>query len=228
MIVPIALISVFVACFVSQNPFLFGRKVDTTGFDIVTQQEALDSQLNLPSVRSALGQDFDRYRNHCLRVFNFATYFMPKSVMEEMPHALDILGVALAYHDVALWTDGALNYLDPSVQQMDSHLSQASDALLIKEELDIAGIIIQEHHKVTSYAAGKNATVNALVNAARKADWADFTLGVIGWGIPAGLIQAAYEQLPELGFHIMLAKMGKRLSPDSLVGQLAVLKIFKW
>jgi hypothetical protein len=26
----------------------------------------------------------------------------------------------------------------------------------------------------------------------------------------------------------MLAKMGKRLSPDSLVGQLAVLKIFKW
>jgi hypothetical protein len=145
-----------------------------------------------------------------------------------MPNAENILGIALAYHDVALWTDGALDYLDPSVKQMDTHVSDPTDSILSKEELKIADIIIQEHHKVTSYSAGKNATVNELVNVARKADWADLTFGVVRWDIHAGLIQAAYDTVPELGFHIMLANMGKRLSPDSHIGRLTVLKIFKW
>jgi len=227
MLVPLAFTAVLVAWFVSQNPFLFGRKVDTSGFDVTTRQKTMDSQLDL--VRGALGQDYDRYRNHCLRVYTFSKYFLPEFVVEEMPNAFDILAVALAYHDVALWTDGALDYLDPTVKQMDSYLSkEEEDSILNVEELEIAEIIIEEHHKFTPYNGGKNATVNALVNAARKADWADFTIGVVGWGLPAGLLEAAYDQVPELGFHMMLAKMGSRLSPDSLVGRLAVLKIFKW
>lgn len=230
MLTPLAFILVLVAWFVIQNPFIFGIQVETIGFDshVTTRQSALDSQLNLPSIHNALGQDYNRYRNHCLRVYIFSKYFLPDFVVEEMPNAHDILGVALAYHDIALWTDGALNYLDPSVKQMNTHLVQNDDAILSEEELEIAGIVIEEHHKLTSYKQGKNATVNALVNAARKADWADFTIGLVGWGLPAGLLQAAYEKVPELGFHMMLAKMGARLSPDSLVGRLAALKIFKW
>jgi hypothetical protein len=226
MLIPLALIAILVAFFVNQNPLLFGRKVNTSGFDVTTQQETLDSQLAL--VRDALAQDYDRYRNHCLRVYTFSKYFLPEEVMEEIPKALDILAVALAYHDVALWTDGALDYLDPSVKQMDSHLAKEENPILNQEEMEIAGIIIEEHHKLTYYEGGKNETVNALVNAARKADWADFTMGIVSWGLPVGLLEAAYDRLPDLGFHSMLAKMGSRLSPDSIVGQLAVLKIFKW
>jgi hypothetical protein len=229
--VPLAIVAVLLAWFVSQNPFIFGRRVDTSGFQpqVTTQQATLDAQLNLPSIRNALAQDYDRYRNHCLRVYTFSKYFLPESVEQEMPNALKILAVALAYHDIALWTDGRLDYLDPSVQQMDSHVSSHDDNhVLSPQELEIAGIIIEEHHKVTSYSGGNNETVNALVNAARKADWADFTFGIVSWGLPTALLQAAYDQVPELGFHVMLAKMGSRLSPHSLVGRLAVLKIFKW
>ena len=226
MLIPLAFVAVLVALFMNQNPLIVGRKVDTSGFGVTTEQETLDSQLEL--VRDALAQDYDRYRNHCLRVYTFSMYFLPEVVVEEIPNALNILAVALAYHDVALWTDGALEYLDPSVKQMDSQLAKEEEPILNQEEMEIAGIIIEEHHKLTSYEGGKNETVNALVNAARKADWADFTLGIVRWGLPAGLLEAAYDEVPELGFHVMLAKMGSRLSPDSFVGRLAVLKIFKW
>lgn len=227
MLIQLAVIGILAALFVSQNPFLFGIKVDTSGFDVVTNVPSIDDQLQLPGIRQALGEDYDRYRNHCLRVYTFSKFFLPEFVVEEMPNALNVLGVALAYHDIALWTDGELDYLDPSAKEMYKHVSQQEN-LLTKEEMDIASVIIEEHHKLTSYTKGTNETVNALVNAARKADWADFTLGIVGWALPSGLLQAAYDAIPELGFHRMLAGMGARLSPDSLVGRLAVLKIFKW
>lgn len=81
---------------------LFGRRVDTSGFQsqVMTQQATLDTQLNLPSIRNALAQDYDRYHNHCLRVYTFSKYFLPESVEKEMPNAFEILAVALAYHDL--------------------------------------------------------------------------------------------------------------------------------
>ena len=170
--------------------------------------------------------------------------------------------MALAYHDIALWTDGALNYLEPSVDQMNKRVTEemqrskqqeGDDASMyvpkildwsnfLEEESDIAKAIILQHHKLTSYThknnsiKGKNQSgravrveyINEIVNAVRKADWADATMGVVRFGLPQSILGAAYEAIPEEGFHNVLLNMGGRLSPDSLAGQMDVLRILKF
>jgi hypothetical protein len=37
-------------------------------------------------------------------------------------HELDVVALAVAYHDIALWTDGALSYLEPSVAVLEREI----------------------------------------------------------------------------------------------------------
>ena len=168
---------------------------------------------------------------------SFAKYLMPDFVYDEYPNAMNIVAMALAYHDVALWTDGKLNYLEPSARQMELHT--AKEGVFEENHISIARQIIMEHHKFTDYhskntqndsgqIAASGAAVDAIVNAVRKADWTDATVGIVRFEVPAALLEAAYAKIPEAGFHVMLAGMGGRLSPNSILGQLDVLKILKW
>jgi hypothetical protein len=148
----------------------------------------------------------------------------------------------LAYHDIALWTDGALNYLEPSAADMEREMKEPiklkeageekeEHSLFSLSENDIATVreIILQHHKYTPWTPEEGHPADArLVNAVRKGDWADLTYGVIRYRLPASFLQAAYTTIPEAGFHKVLEGMGSRLSPDSLVGQLDSFKIFKW
>jgi hypothetical protein len=146
-----------------------------------------------------------------------------------------------------LWTDGTLNYLDPSVSVFESDLQHdrklRNGAESEREVADEGGIlpfsldesqaetvreIILQHHRYNKWKKGDSFADESLVNAVRKADWADATLGVMRSGLPVNFLEAAYETAPSLGFHAMLAGMGARLSPDSYVGRLDVLKILKW
>jgi len=107
-------------------------------------------------------------------------------------------------------------------------------------ELETADQAILQHHKWTSWSAPEandggdsqqqqEQQVNAnLVNAIRMADWADFSVGILRSGLPASYVEKALAMVPEAGFHMTLAGMGARLSPQSFVGQLAVMNIFKW
>ena len=67
-----------------------------------------------------------------------------------------------------------------------------------------------------------------VVNAVRKSDWADATVGLIRFGLPQSFLGEAYKTIPEAGFHNVLLNMAPKLSPDSVVGQMEVLKILKW
>jgi hypothetical protein len=231
--------------FALNNPLLFGRRtgVPYDEFEIFKSHPILDSELAKVRTQILPEHDFEAYRNHCLRVLTFAKWHLPDSVFKQFPNAMDIIAMALAYHDVALWTDGELSYLDPSVKQMEHHVRRqrsddeeetSNDAVFEKEDIEIAKDIIQEHHKLTAYYSSSNkvdeetvAAANNIVNAVRKADWADASYGVVRFGLPTALMEGAYEELPEGGFHNMLANFGKRLSPDSKIGTLAVLNIFK-
>lgn len=97
--------------------------------------------------------------------------------------------------------------------------------------------IILQHHKLTDWRNSNDnnsgaaaALIDAkLVNAVRKGDWADATMGLVRFdGLPAALLETAYAQVPDAGFHRLLLQMGPRLSPDSLLGRLDILKILKW
>ncbi|KAL7487012.1 hypothetical protein ACHAW6_012602, partial [Cyclotella cf. meneghiniana] len=153
---------------------------------------------------------------------------------------MDIIAFALAYHDIALWTDGELSYLEPSVAVMERDLRENLSIRglfrppLTTEEKLIAREIIMQHHKISPFTVSKadsNVPMGIegeqMVNAVRKGDWVDATMGIVKHGISADILEAAYAEIPEAGFHYMLLGMGSRLSPDSIIGQLKVLKILK-
>lgn len=228
------ILAIGMGTFIASNPLLFGIRtgVPHDTYFVYSKHFILDGELE--RLRSKIPpDDFERYRNHCLRVMSFAKFQMPEFVYEEYPNAMNIVAMALAYHDVALWTDGELNYLEPSAKRMESNVR--ADGVFDEKQIAIAREIIMQHHKYTDYSSSSssslkpsNKATDAMINAVRKADWADATVGIIRFGLPASLLEAAYAKVPEAGFHAMLAGMGSRLSPHSLVGQFEVLKILKW
>ena len=253
----VTVVAVAIMALIRSNPVLFGRPLTINHESPVTQNlftrhrpnNVLDNVLQ--KYRSFLGEDYDSYYNHCLRVLNFAIYFYDQeakagSALEwntsKRKRHIDLMGFALAYHDIALWTDEKLNYLEPSLAVMERDLKEDHnihreifhDPPLTDEEKLVLGEMILQHHKIFSYSVppigpsqsiGKDGEL--LINAVRKGDWVDATMGLIKHGISTDLLEAAYVEIPEAGFHNMLAGMGGRLSPDSFVGQFDSLKIFK-
>lgn len=223
--IPILLLSVAFGLLYTQNPLLFGKRTGEShdAYTVLVHDAELDDELF--GLASSLGSDFAAYRNHCLRVLTFTKYFLPESALKEIPEAMELASIALAYHDVALWTDKKLAYLEPSVAQLEKALEGGKYSDFQKA---IMKDIILAHHKVTPFESSRGEAADALVNAVRKADWADATMGIVRFGLPASLLEAAYDKIPEAGFHMVLAGLGSRLAPGDYKGQLDILSIFKW
>ena len=228
-----ALLAIAAGAFVVLNPLLFAIEtgVPHDRFFIFDKHFILDGELDSvkPSFQGeSAADDFDRYHNHCLRVMNFAKFFMPEFVFEEYPNVMNVVAMSVAYHRVGLWTDGGtLNYLEPSVKQMEYHVRK--EGIFEEDHIEIARQIIREQHKFTTYSGGKSKAINAIVNAVRKAAWADVTMGVVRFDLPAPLMEAAYAKIEHGGFHrMLLADMRHRLSPHSKLGQLEMFRIIKW
>ena len=240
--------SVMLGQWLRSNPLWFGMTVgdeklpSNATFPVYTSHFVLDAVLE--HHRTAIGEaDYDKYRNHCLRVLSLAGYYLHKydgyPKKDGMPpHVLDVMALALAYHDIGLWTKGAMNYLEPSVATLDQDLANDNPTISLPAhfsdaDLATARMIIRQHHKYAEWEPADNDVTEkrmnaAAVNAVRRADWADATVGLIKTGLPPAYLEQVYKVLPELGFHAMLLGMGQRLSPHSIVGQLQVFKIFKW
>src|ERR687883_1596485 len=126
----------------------------------------------------ARGRDraFEGYRNHAHRVHNFARALSSPSEEDE-----EKLAVAAAFHDLFVF-DG-LDYLEPSIEAAARYLRETG-----REEWDReVTLTIALHHRVRPYR-GQSAT---LVEPFRRADWNDFTSGLVRWGIPRELRKAA-------------------------------------
>lgn len=150
-----------------------------------------------------LGEDFTGYHNHCYRVLNYFTAFYPDASAED----LDKVAVALAYHDLGIWTHHTLDYLDPSAELARIWLSEHDR----DDWLHDVSVMIAQHHKVRAYRP------NALADAFRKADWTDFTQGARRFGLPYADIKAVRQRFPNAGFHARLAQLGvRRMFTDPL------------
>ena len=218
------IVSVAVGYLCSKNPLLLGMKPRDPflNYLIIDTDQFLDDELF--GLSSALRPDFEAYRNHCLRVATFAKFFLPEFVESEIPNAMELVTTALAYHDIALWTDKALSYLEPSVAQMEKALAGGNYS---PKEMAIMKEMILQHHKWSNFESDLGPAADALVNAFRKADWADATMGLVRFGMPDSLLQAAYDKIPEAGFHNLLAGLPSKLASD-FTGMLEILKILKW
>ena len=184
----------------------------TVDIEIITHSQNVEAMLE--PYRDRIGADFEGYRNHIYRVLTFALHFLG----DDQQHRA-VIETALVYHDIGLWTDRELAYLEPSivVAQRDNQANDwGHDPQLLHD-------IILWHHKMTPYK-GPHAE---LVNAVRKADWIDATRGTIRMGMPKNLIRRVQEAIPEAGFMKTLMRLGPELGGNPLRMLARFAKVYK-
>ncbi len=165
----------------------------------------------LDSFSGDLGPDLQRYRNHVYRDLNYfaALHASDRPVPETVQ-------IAAAFHDIGIWTDGTLDYLNPSVAQAHRYLHRQGLESCAPE----VETLILEHHKIRPYQG-----CHANVETFRKADQIDVSRGLLRLGIGRSLVHEAHLVFPTLGFHRLLAKLALR---QFLRTPLRPLPMFRW
>lgn len=184
------------------------------GLRIVMDAPILDR--HLARFKDLLGDDFEGYRGHCRRVLSYALHLLGGESVHR-----DAIEFALAYHDIALWTDRELAYLEPSITQAFAALAAEGNPYpprLIED-------IIEWHHKLTPFE-GPNADV---VNAVRRADWIDASKGTIKMGMATADVKAAVAAIPYAGFHDTLQRLAPELGGTTLSGLYRLIsRVYRW
>ena len=153
---------------------------------------------HLPLIAEAVGRDFAAYRNHIYRVLSYALHFLGDD-----PRGREHIAFALVFHDVGMWTDHELAYLEPS--EVVAERVRAQHATHLDPRL--VANIIHWHHKLRSFA-GPDADI---VNAARIADWVDASMGMVRHGVSRREVTAIEAAIPVLGFPETLMRLAKEL-----------------
>ena len=139
-----------------------------------------------------IGADFNKYKNHVYRVFLNCIL-----IDSEQDHR-EKYAIAAVFHDIGIWTDHTIDYLHPSIDQMEIFLTKTGK----KDWINEITLMIYWHHKVGSYHGPYEQTVESF----RKADWIDVSLGLITFGVDRSRIRQNGKKLPNLGFHVFLLK----------------------
>jgi hypothetical protein len=145
----------------------------------------------LSTYKNELGANFEKYHNHCCRVFVFASILSNASEDEEKQ-----LAIASAFHDIGIWTANTLDYLEPSIKLAEKYLIHHK----LEYWTDSVKEIIDNHHKLTSFKK------NQLAESFRKADLIDLTFGVIKFGVSKAQIAETKKLFPALGFQPYIFK----------------------
>lgn len=165
--------------------------------------------------KDVIGKDYMAYRGHVYRTITFAMHFLSQNDAHR-----PMVETAFVYHDIGLWTNRDLAYLEPS------------EAIALRDNasgnfgLDpaILKAAIHWHHKITPYL-GPQADV---VNAVRKADWIDASQGLIRKGLSAQQVERVRDAIPDHDFPQVLQRLAGELGGWALTGNLRVLRhVFK-
>jgi hypothetical protein len=151
---------------------------------LLTRIPTIDDVLN--DYAPALRDDFAGYRHHVYRVVNLCVAMAGRSELEK-------IAIAAVFHDLGIWANGTFDYIVPSI-------ALAHDYLVAHAREDWTAEVeqmIEDHHKITSSAAGPD----SLIEAFRRADWIDVTRGLRGFGIPRSFLTRLFATWPDAGFH---------------------------
>lgn len=161
---------------------------------------------------TALGRDFAAYHHHCHRVFHFCRTFPEVTQADE-----EKIATVAAFHDLGIWKFGTFDYLAGSSSLARSYLSGSGQENWA-EEIEA---MIANHHKLTPYRG----PLARLVEAFRKADWTDVSLGYLRFGLPKELVARTQAAFPNLGFHTRLAGLTLQRLRSHPLSPLPMMKI---
>ena len=142
---------------------------------------------------TTIGKDFQSYKNHVYRMIHFC--FALYDCNEEEREKIIIAG---CFHDLGLWTEHTVDYLPPSVLLARAYLEENN----LQQWSSEIELMIDMHHKIRKYD-DKN---YPLVEVFRRADLADFSLGLIKGGVTVEVVNEVKAAFPNAGFHKMLLK----------------------
>lgn len=166
--------------------------------------------------RNLIGDDFDGYRNHVYRTITYAMHFLNND-----PSCEALVETAFVYHDIGLWTDHELAYLEPS-EAVALRDNETHEWGLNPDALRNA---IHWHHKIFRYEGPHR----EVVEACRKADWIDATQGWCRKGMSRASIREVEATFPNCGFHKTLIRLAKDYGGSTVVGGWKVTRgIVKW
>ncbi|OLQ94473.1 phosphohydrolase [Vibrio ponticus] len=173
-------------------------------------------ELLFTKFKDLMGDDYPGYRNHVYRTITYAMHFLDNDEQYEQ-----LVETAFVYHDIGLWTDQELAYLEPS------ELLALSDNAQHEWGLDPDALrgAIHWHHKISAYKGPHQ----KVIEACRKADWIDATKGTVRKGMSKENIEQVERAFPNLGFHDTLLRLTKDYGGSTVVGGVQVtLGIMKW
>jgi hypothetical protein len=135
----------------------------------------------------AHGQDaaFEGYRNHAHRIQNFV-----RAISSLSPEDEEKIAIAAAFHD--LYAFEGLDYLEKSIEAAAEYLRDTGRDAWDRE----IALTIAFHHRVRPYRG----EAMQLVEPFRRADWNDFTMGLVRGGIPREVRRAADAEFPVTDF----------------------------
>ena len=110
--------------------------------------------------------------------------------------------IASAFHDLGIWTDRTLDYIQPSIRHAQCYL-KANVLEVMEPEVHA---LIEHHHKLRAYTDAFATSVDTY----RRADLIDLSLGSVKFGVPAAFIASVKTVLPNAGFHRRLVELAAR------------------
>lgn len=164
-------------------------RADVTHAEIRTSWPIVDEAL--APFRGAIGDDWDGYRNHVLRVLNFCAALGDDAVVP------DTLVIAAAFHDLGIWSDRTFDYLAPSAAQARAYTCAHHAA----PGADAVERAILQHHRIRPIRADDASETF------RRADWIDVTFGALRFGLPRAYVSEVRRALPDRGFHARLLRL---------------------
>jgi hypothetical protein len=156
----------------------------------IITNDTIDGILN--THRSELEENYESYRNHVYRVYNFALTQLDAN------QELEKLSIASAFHDLGIWTNKTLDYLEPSAKLAREYCKKQNISLSDTNEIEM---MINNHHKLSEVESSVMAEI------LREADLIDLTLGFVPKGRKKAEIKLIKDLFPNKGFHLFLLKL---------------------
>ncbi|MET9487308.1 hypothetical protein [Nocardia sp. NPDC006630] len=149
---------------------------------IITSHPIVDAVLD--RYRPQLGDEYDAYRNHVLRGFNYQLRLLGG---DSLP---DSAALAWAIHDLGVWTAKTMDYLEPSAALADEFI----DKFAIPDP-DLVHRMVMDHHRIRPVQEDR------LVETFRIADLVDASRGLLRNQIPRTTVHSVVAELPYEHFH---------------------------